>query len=432
VLRAVADSATIFVCEGEKDCDNLAALGFVATTNAMGAGKWKDQYSEFLRGADVVLLPDNDAPGRDHANNVAAELHSVAKRVRILDIAQHWPCDAGQDVSDWIASGGTADKLKDLVEQLPEWRPSDEGKSTAVPLTAAEFLTRDIPARQTIISPWLPEKGLVMIYSPRGVGKTLFGMTSAYAIAAGAGFLGFQINEPRKIFYIDGEMPAHTMQERLAAIVSGFEKQPPTAEHFRILLSDLAEFGLPDLGSPEGQAWMDVRIGDADVIILDNISTLVRSGKENEAESWLPVQNWVLRHRRQGRAVILLHHAGKGGAQRGTSKREDVLDTVISLRHPADYSPEEGARFEVHFSEVPRFPWQRGAAIRGTLRSPQRLGPVDAFRDRRCGTGSRGRCHQRGHVGPRRSGGIGHEQVEGRPLEAEGHGTRRVLRNRRA
>jgi len=432
VLRAVADSATIFVCEGEKDCDNLAALGFVATTNAMGAGKWKDQYSEFLRGADVVLLPDNDAPGRDHANNVAAELHSVAKRVRILDIAQHWPCDAGQDVSDWIASGGTADKLKDLVEQLPEWRPSDEGKSTAVPLTAAEFLTRDIPARQTIISPWLPEKGLVMIYSPRGVGKTLFGMTSAYAIAAGAGFLGFQINEPRKIFYIDGEMPAHTMQERLAAIVSGFEKQPPTAEHFRILLSDLAEFGLPDLGSPEGQAWMDVRIGDADVIILDNISTLVRSGKENEAESWLPVQNWVSRHRRQGRAVILLHHAGKGGAQRGTSKREDVLDTVISLRHPADYSPEEGARFEVHFSEVPRFPWQRGAAIRGTLRSPQRLGPVDAFRDRRCGTGSRGRCHQRGHVGPRRSGGIGHEQVEGRPLEAEGHGTRRVLRNRRA
>jgi len=63
----------------------------------------------------------------------------------------------------------------------------------------------------------------------------------------------------------------------------------------------------------------------------------------------------VLRHRRQGRAVILLHHAGKGGAQRGTSKREDVLDTVISLRHPADYSPEEGARFEVHFQKCRGF-----------------------------------------------------------------------------
>jgi putative DNA primase/helicase len=205
------------------------------------------------------------------------------------------------------------------------------------------------------MSPWLPEKGTVMIYSPRGVGKTLLGLTSAYAIAAGANFLGFQIERPRKILYLDGEMPAQTMQERLAAIIGGFLEEPPTPEHFRILLSDLAEFGLPDLGSPEGQAWVDARIGEAEVIIADNISTLVRSGKENEAEGWLPMQSWVLRHRRQGRAVILLHHAGKGGAQRGTSKREDVLDTVISLRHPADYSPDQGARFELHFEKCRSF-----------------------------------------------------------------------------
>src|SRR5262245_63526293 len=150
-------------------------------------------------------------------------------------------------------------------------------------------------------------------------------------------------------------MPSQTMQERLAAIIGGFSEEPPTPEHFRILLSDLTEFGLPDLGSPEGQAWVDARVGEAEVIVADNISTLVRSGKENEAEGWLPMQSWALRHRRQGRAVILLHHAGKGGAQRGTSKREDVLDTVISLRHPADYSPDQGARFEVHFEKTRGF-----------------------------------------------------------------------------
>jgi AAA domain/Homeodomain-like domain len=347
---------TVYLCEGEKDADNLVTLGFVATTNAMGAGKWKPQYNESLRGADVVLLPHNDATGRDHAENVAIELHGVAKRLRMLDIAKHWPeCRAGQDISDWLAAGGTADKLKDLVETLPDWQPSGDNKPSAVPLTAAEFLSLELPPRKMIVSPWLPEKGTVMIYSPRGVGKTLLGMTSAYAIAAGAGFLGFQIEEPRKVFYIDGEMPAQTMQERLAAIIGAFSKEPPTNEHFRILLSDLAEFGLPDLGAPEGQAWIDARIGDADVIIADNISTLVRSGKENEAEGWLPMQSWALRHRRQGRAVILLHHAGKGGAQRGTSKREDVLDTVISLRHPTDYSPDQGARFEVHFEKCRGF-----------------------------------------------------------------------------
>jgi hypothetical protein len=169
------------------------------------------------------------------------------------------------------------------------------------PLTAAEFLQRKLVPRERIIAPWLPEKGLVMVYSPRGVGKTLFGMTSAYAIAAGADFLKFSTAEKaRKILYIDGEMPAETMQERLAAIVGGFAQQPPADDYFRILISDLSEVGLPDLATVAGQTWIDAQVGDAKVIFVDNLSTLVRSGKENEAEAWLPLQNWALRHRRAG------------------------------------------------------------------------------------------------------------------------------------
>lgn len=224
-----------------------------------------------------------------------------------------------------------------------------------VPLTAAEFLRLELPPRHKIVAPWLPEKGLVMVYSPRGIGKTLLGMTSAYAIAAGADFLGFKTEKPRKVLYIDGEMPAETSQGRLAAIVEGIAQQPPADDYFRIVMSDLSSVGLPDLATPDGQAWMDAQVGDAEVLFVDNISTLVRSGKENEAEGWLPVQNWVLRHRRAGRAVVLVHHAGKGGAQRGTSRREDVLDTVMSLRRPADYSPDQGARFEVHFEKTRGF-----------------------------------------------------------------------------
>ena len=55
---------------------------------------------------------------------------------------------------------------------------------------------------------------------------------------------------------------------------------------------------------------------------------------------------------REGRSVLLIHHAGKDGRQRGTSRREDVLDTVIALRQPADYEPSEGARFEVHLEKA--------------------------------------------------------------------------------
>ncbi len=89
----------------------------------------------------------------------------------------------------------------------------------------------------------------------------------------------------------------------------------------------------------------------AEVIILDNISTLCRSGAENKGEDWGPVQSWALRLRRKGISVIFVHHEGKNGFQRGTSKREDVLDTVIKLKRPGDYTPSEGLRVEVHFEK---------------------------------------------------------------------------------
>ncbi|MHB8551394.1 MAG: hypothetical protein ACYDB8_10595 [Acidiferrobacterales bacterium] len=92
---------------------------------------------------------------------------------------------------------------------------------------------------------------------------------------------------------------------------------------------------------------------DTALIIVDNLSALVRrGGRENEAESWLTVAEWALKHRAAGRSILFLHHSGKNGAQRGTSKREDLLDTVIALRRPAAYDPADGAVFEVHFEKA--------------------------------------------------------------------------------
>jgi putative DNA primase/helicase len=218
-------------------------------------------------------------------------------------------------------------------------------------LSVEQFLELNIPHRGMVLGPWLPEKGLVMVHSPRGVGKTHFALAVAYAVASGGEFLGFKAPAPRRVVYLDGEMPANTMQHRLAALVAGFCGDPPDPSFFKILSADLIDGGLPDLASTAGQDEIDAVIGDAELIIADNISTLVRSGKENEAEGWLPVQGWALALRRAGRSVLFVHHAGKGGLQRGTSRREDVLDSVISLRRPQDYQPEQGARFELHFEK---------------------------------------------------------------------------------
>jgi putative DNA primase/helicase len=100
------------------------------------------------------------------------------------------------------------------------------------------------------------------------------------------------------------------------------------------------------------------------LLILDSISTLCQTGDatENDAASWDAVQTWLLKLRRQGLAVLLVNHGGKDGRQRGTSKREDVLDQVVLLQHPTDYRPSEGARFEVHL--------EKGRQVKGELAQP--------------------------------------------------------------
>src|SRR5262249_4308572 len=129
----------------------------------------------------------------------------------------------------------------------------------------------------------------------------------------------------------------------------------PRRDFLKIIAADTFRDGLPNLGSLEGQQRYADVIGDADFVIADNLSTLCPTLKENDADSWTPVVEWELSLRRANKSVLLVHHAGKGGTQRGSSRKEDVLDTVISLRRPPDYSPAQGARFEVHFEKARGF-----------------------------------------------------------------------------
>jgi hypothetical protein len=117
VLEAVQRGDMVFIPEGEKDVDNLARLGLAATTSPMGAGKWRDYYSDWLKGANVVILPDNDEPGRKHAQQVANSLQGKAKSIKVLELPG---LPAKGDVSDWLAAGGTKEELLRLAAEAPE------------------------------------------------------------------------------------------------------------------------------------------------------------------------------------------------------------------------------------------------------------------------------------------------------------------------
>lgn len=243
-----------------------------------------------------------------------------------------------QDAAAMLPSSGIE------IVKAPRFRP--------VCVTLPELLAKELPERAPLLSPWLTEQSLSMIYAWRGIGKSWLALSVAYAVASGSDLLGWQALRKRRVLFVDGELPARVLQARLAQIVKSFDSEPDT-DGFQVLTPDLQPNGImPNLSDHAGQEALDLYAGNADLIVIDNLSTLARSGKENEGESWLPVQEWALRHRAQGRAVLFIHHAGKGGQQRGASRREDVLDTVISLRRPADYSPADGAMFELHFEKA--------------------------------------------------------------------------------
>jgi hypothetical protein len=145
LIEAIGSEYVVFCVEGERDADNLHKIGAVATCNIGGAGNWESELNEYFRDADVIVIPDNDPqakkpktgelrfhadgrpvlPGQDHAVDVCRNLTGIARRVRLLDLAQGWPdMPPKADVSDWLkAGGGTIEKLWDIVEKLPDWEP---------------------------------------------------------------------------------------------------------------------------------------------------------------------------------------------------------------------------------------------------------------------------------------------------------------------
>lgn len=227
-------------------------------------------------------------------------------------------------------------------------------KLTALEITSVfDFMQKKLPPREHILAPWLPVQGLTMIYAPRGIGKTYVALGIAHAVANGSTFLRWHAPKPRSVLYLDGEMPAILMQERLRALMG--DQITAHKAPFNLLTPDLQIEPMPDLASETGQAALEPYLKGIDLIIVDNISTLCRYGKENEADSWIPVQEWAQRQRAAKRSVLFIHHAGKGGNQRGTSKREDILDTVVSLKLPEDYKAQSGAVFEVSFEKARGF-----------------------------------------------------------------------------
>ena len=123
ILLGVKNELPIVIVEGEKDALTLVANGFEATCNPLGAGKWRDKFSETLASANCVIIPDNDRSGLKHAAEVAASLHGKAASIRVVTLPEVLDGQRVKDASDYFNAGATAADFQAICSEALEWEP---------------------------------------------------------------------------------------------------------------------------------------------------------------------------------------------------------------------------------------------------------------------------------------------------------------------
>jgi len=333
VIEAIALEKAVFIVEGEKDANKLWSLGIPATTNAMGAGKWPEALNPIFAGADIVILPDNDDPGREHAAKVSAELAGVAARVRLLELPGLPPKG---DVSDWLAAGGTTEEFNELVtrarspgEIVPRlhfgsvWFADSEH-----PLEEPEWLVDDL----------LTRGDMSLVYGPSKSGKSFFATHLSMAIARGVDAFDHKVRQGG-VVYIAAE-GRKGFKKRLKAYRHENDIKPGTELPFLLVPAAV------NLFAPEGD--IDLLIADLkivaaemarfgvglDLTVVDTYAAVSPGANENASED---VSRIVKNCQRiwevaPNSHIMIVHHKNAAGDRpRGHSSLYAGIDNAIEV-----------------------------------------------------------------------------------------------------
>ena len=260
---------------------------------------------------------------------------------------------AAADIAEGLRKGDC--ELSEAIEALQKL---DGPKSWTNALnesvvTASELRELQLRPRRKLLGDWFCEGDLGFIFAFRGVGKTWLALAIAQALSSGGKLGEWQAQEEVRVLYVDGEMPPDLMRDRC----EGLQASNDNLEFLNHeILFDRTGKALNITNREVQQAITQRCIASAvKVLILDNLSTLASGMKENEADDWELVNNWLLDLRRRKIAVVIVHHAGRSGEMRGTSKREDNVFWIIALDDARKNSDDNrGARFISHFTKPSR------------------------------------------------------------------------------
>lgn len=255
-----ADSEqTVYIVEGEKDVDSLAKCGLVATCNVGGASKWRREYAEYFRGRHVVILPDNDDKGREHAEQVAQSLQGVARSVKTIELPG---LPHKGDVSDWLDGLGDAADPMELLAELGNAKESDDPNRIEL-IPSSEFAVAEYRQRYLV-------RRILVANQPAIVGgrsktmKTTLLADLALSLGTGTPFLGEFEAVRSTVAIISGESGQFTLQETARRIAAAKGVDLASASVFW-------GFRLPQLANPMHLQALETAIGEnsLDVLMID-------------------------------------------------------------------------------------------------------------------------------------------------------------------
>ncbi len=304
----------MFIVEGEKDADNLAGVGLVATCNAEGAAKagqrpkWRAEYTDTLAGRRVCIVADKDEAGRAHAAAVVEALKGKAADVRVVEL----PGDNVKDATDWL-DDHDATEPETLAAQLVAMAERARSSQPPTPhvMTAAELVASFPELNPPVLDGLLREGELLNLISVSKVGKSWLTLNLALSVVTGRPWLGRFAVQSGPVLLIDNELHASTIASRIRRVADAMAVD--LASYGPALHVEVLRGHLQDLHTMR-QYFEAIDPGRYRLIVLDAFYRFLPPGtNENDNGAMCGLYNVLDAHAQRLRTpFILIHHASKG------------------------------------------------------------------------------------------------------------------------
>lgn len=335
-------SSVVLVVEGEKDVNNLWVWGFVATCNPGGSsdGRWKPEFSQALAGRDVIVLPDNDKPGREHAARVIKSLQETAARVRFLELPD---LPEKGDASDWLANNPQANLAAELeqavladdhvIERLANGEAATVRACSFPALDLRLIAVQEPPGESWIIDRLFPGGTAGVFAGPGSAGKSYLELVKMICLSAGRTFLGFRCEPVNTLGYFsEDSMPriwrrvkviADELGVNLAELDGRLTVVSTVSKRASLFEADT------NSSSVNPTQWFDAVRKRCDLlraryVSFDHVGRLWRINRNDPNQvfdAWSHLETWA--HEIDGNVVMLAHPSkgdlrhGKGGPRVG-------------------------------------------------------------------------------------------------------------------